>query len=71
MEVKMNPITEYTLSALNDMNLEDYFLYKSKDNKNIMQINKDNKKVFLGSKYSVEREIDKFISDMGEIDDEL
>lgn len=66
----MNEITEYTLNSLNDLELDSYSLYKSKDNKNVVQINKEGKNVFLGSKYSVERDINKFISDIGEIDDE-
>lgn len=66
----MNEVTKYTLSSLDNVELDGYSLYKSKDNKNIVQINREGRNIFLGSKYSVERDINKFISDIGEIDDE-
>ncbi|NFT51115.1 motility associated factor glycosyltransferase family protein, partial [Clostridium botulinum] len=35
---------------------------KSKDNKNIFRIKKDNKWIYIGSKYSVSRDVDNFIN---------
>ncbi len=35
---------------------------KSKDNKNIFRIKKDNKWIYIGSKYSVSKDVDNFIN---------
>ncbi|PIH03771.1 motility associated factor glycosyltransferase family protein [Clostridium combesii] len=40
---------------------------KSKDNKNIFRIKKDNKWIYMGSKYSVSRDVDNFINKALEI----
>ena len=39
----------------------------SKDGYKIIKINKNDKKIYLGSKYNQEREIEKFIKSIGEI----
>ncbi|WP_270562944.1 motility associated factor glycosyltransferase family protein [Clostridium beijerinckii] len=44
-----------------------YFLEKSNDNKSVVKIEENKKFKYIGSKYSVQREIDKFISSVGYI----
>lgn len=44
-----------------------YFLEKSNDNKNLVKIEENKKFKYIGSKYSVQREIDKFMSSIGNI----
>lgn len=65
----MNSITEITL---NNISKEEsgYCIEKSKDNKNIMKCFKDEKNIYLGSKYNVKKDIEKFLKDMGEYNKE-
>ncbi|WML35487.1 6-hydroxymethylpterin diphosphokinase MptE-like protein [Clostridium sp. OS1-26] len=44
-----------------------YYLENSMDDRNIIRAVSEDKKVYIGSKYSVERDISKFISDLGSI----
>ncbi|RXI73135.1 motility associated factor glycosyltransferase family protein [Clostridium tetani] len=65
----MDTFTKKTLEDLSNFNEIDneYSLEKSKDNKNIIRINKEGKKVYLGSKYNIQRDIDKFLEDLEDI----
>ncbi|SQB35753.1 motility associated factor glycosyltransferase family protein [Clostridium cochlearium] len=65
----MNTFTEKTLEVLRKFkNInEEYSLEKSKDNKYITRINKEGKKIYLGSKYNVQRDIDKFLEELEDI----
>jgi hypothetical protein len=49
------------------MNNQNYILEKSKDNLNVIKIKKDNKYRYIGSKYSVQRDIEKFLKDVEKI----
>lgn len=65
----MDNFTERTLEVLKefkDIN-EGYSLEKSKDDKYIIRINKEGKKIYLGSKYNVQRDIDKFLQELEDI----
>ncbi|SNV81573.1 motility associated factor glycosyltransferase family protein [Clostridium cochlearium] len=65
----MDKFTERTLEVLKefkDIN-EGYSLEKSKDDKYIMRINRKGKKIYLGSKYNVQRDIDKFLEELEDI----
>lgn len=65
----MDTFTEKTLKVLKefkDIN-EGYSLEKSKDDKYIIRINKEGKKIYLGSKYNVQRDIDKFLEELEDI----
>lgn len=46
------------------MNNLECFIEKSKDNKNVVGIIKDEKKIFMGSTYSVERDVQKLIDSL-------
>ncbi|WP_434296948.1 motility associated factor glycosyltransferase family protein [Clostridium sporogenes] len=68
----MNPITEYILKNL-ELELEnkkEYIIEKSKDNKNVIKINKDKKQMYIGSKYSVNRDIDKLLEELKDVNSE-
>lgn len=43
----------------------DFYIEKTKDECNIIKINKNNKWIYIGSKYNYKREIDKFIEQIG------
>lgn len=62
----MNTFTKKALEDLSEFEEigNEYSLEKSKDNKNIIRINKEGKKVYLGSKYNVQRDVDKFLEDL-------
>lgn len=64
----MNPITEYALQNLmiDKVLSSNYFIEKSKDNKNIIKIIKNSKPYYIGSNYSVTRDIINFINQMGD-----
>lgn len=65
----MDTFTQKTLEVLKnfkDIN-EEYSLEKSKDNKYIIRINKEGKKIYVGSKYNVQRDIDKFLEELEDI----
>lgn len=47
-----------------DYNNENYFIEKSKDNKLILRVKKDNKLTYLGSKYNVSRDAKNFVSEI-------
>ena len=62
----MNTFTKKTLEDLSNFNEIDneYSLEKSKDNKYIIRINREGKKIYLGSKYNVKKDIDRFLEDL-------
>lgn len=64
----MNPITEYALKNLylEDLDDRNYVIEKSKDQKNIIRLNKHNKSFYIGSRYSVSRDIEYFMKKIGE-----
>jgi hypothetical protein len=64
----MNPLSEYALKnvEINKYDKENYCLEKSKDGRYIIKIKKDEKEIYIGSKYSVSRDIQYFISQIGE-----
>lgn len=65
----MDTFTQKTLEVLKnfkDIN-EEYSLEKSKDNKYIIRINKEGKKIYVGSKYNVQRDIDEFLEELEDI----
>jgi Uncharacterized protein conserved in bacteria len=65
----MNEITKNTIELVNTLNSEEECIIEiSKDNRYIVRINKDGKLKYIGSKYSVERDIEKFISDINSIE---
>ncbi|AUM96508.1 TPA: motility associated factor glycosyltransferase family protein [Clostridium botulinum] len=66
----MNPITEYVLKNLELDNKREYTIEKSKDNKNIIRICKDEKQMYIGSKYVVNRDIDKLFEELKDINNE-
>lgn len=67
----MNFITKETLNILRQrikiQDLTNYNMEKSKDNKDIIRVNQSNKKIYIGSKYSVQRDIDNFMEELGKI----
>ncbi|NFI51967.1 motility associated factor glycosyltransferase family protein [Clostridium botulinum] len=66
----MNKSNEEILNYLKQITLEDeerYNIETSKDNKKIMKIKKDNKVLYLGSKYNVNRDIENFKLNINEI----
>ncbi|MBN1076771.1 motility associated factor glycosyltransferase family protein [Clostridium botulinum] len=66
----MNKSNEEILNYLKQITLEDeerYNIEISKDNKKIMKIKKDNKVLYLGSKYNVNRDIENFKLNINEI----
>lgn len=59
----MNEITRQTIELINSVQRnEECNIEISKDNKFIIRLNKDNKLRYIGSKYSVQKDIDSFIS---------
>ncbi|URZ00974.1 motility associated factor glycosyltransferase family protein [Clostridium felsineum] len=68
-EKNMNTITEITLNNISKEESE-YCIEKSKDDKNIMKCFKNGKSIYLGSKYSVQRDIENFFKDIGEYNKE-
>ncbi|MHB9922107.1 motility associated factor glycosyltransferase family protein [Clostridium botulinum] len=66
----MNPITEHILKNLELDNKKEYTIEKSKDNKNVIRICKDGKQIYIGSKYSVNRDIDKLSKELKDINNE-
>ncbi|MGK0468059.1 6-hydroxymethylpterin diphosphokinase MptE-like protein, partial [Clostridium sp.] len=66
----MNGINKILLEDIKKNILNDderYIIENSKDNKKILKIKKDGKFLYLGSKYTVERDIDKFNVDINKI----
>ncbi|MBY6836418.1 motility associated factor glycosyltransferase family protein [Clostridium botulinum] len=66
----MNKSNEEILNYLKQITLEDeerYNIEISKDNNKIMKIKKDNKVLYLGSKYNVNRDIENFKLSINEI----
>lgn len=70
----MNFITEETLNILKQkikiQDLTNYNIEKSKDNKDIIRVNQSNKKIYIGSKYSVQRDIDIFMDKINDFNSE-
>ncbi|AVQ37357.1 DUF115 domain-containing protein [Clostridium botulinum] len=68
----MNNFTEKTLQYLKEFKGidEGYSLEKSRDNKYIIKINKEGKKIYLGSKYNVQKDIDMFLEELEDINPE-
>ncbi|RXI45889.1 DUF115 domain-containing protein [Clostridium tetani] len=66
----MDIFTQKTLETLNEFKgiNEGYSLEISKDGKNIIRINKDNKKNYIGSKYNVKKDINEFLKDLEDMD---
>lgn len=64
----MNVITEYALANIdiNNYNKELCSVEKSKDGKYVVKIKKYGKEFYVGSKYSVNRDIEFFLSQVGE-----
>lgn len=60
----MNPLTIYSLTNIDTSNydMENYSLERSKDDRNIVRVKKSGKDIYLGSKYSVERDVQNFMS---------
>ncbi|MGJ8717819.1 motility associated factor glycosyltransferase family protein [Clostridium botulinum] len=65
----MNNFTEKTLQYLKEFKGidEEYSLEKSRDNKYIIKINKEGKRIYLGSKYNVQKDIDIFLEELEDI----
>lgn len=67
----MNNITKATLNNLSEYSNDlECKIETSKDNKYIMKIKKDNRNIYIGSKYNVSRDIEKFIEEMGKFNKE-
>ncbi|KHD38345.1 hypothetical protein NL50_02235 [Clostridium acetobutylicum] len=67
----MNNITQITLNRLDKNKAEEqYCIEKSVDNKNIIKVEKNKKIIYLGSKYNVKKDIDKFLKEMGDYNKE-
>ncbi|MBE6068671.1 MAG: motility associated factor glycosyltransferase family protein [Clostridium lundense] len=64
----MNPITQFAFKEieLGDLDNDGYCLEQSKDGKNVIKLIREDRSIYLGSKYSVKRDIEQFISQMGE-----
>lgn len=61
----MNDITKRTIESVNNIDLkEKCCIETSKDNKFLIRIEKDHKLRYIGSKYSVEKDVEKFYSDI-------
>lgn len=65
----MDIFTKKTLKEIKNFKDIDkeYSLEKSKDNRYIIRIKKDGKKIYLGSKYNVQKDIDDFFKDLEDI----
>ncbi|KEI81827.1 DUF115 domain-containing protein [Clostridium botulinum] len=65
----MNNFTKETLQCLREFkNIDkEYSLEKSRDNKYVIKINKKGKKIYLGSKYNVQKDIDIFLGELEDI----
>lgn len=62
----MNDITKSTVELINNIKSnENCNIEVSKDNKLVLRIEKDNKLRYIGSKYSVQRDIENFINSIG------
>lgn len=67
----MNEITRQTIELINSVQRnEECNIEISKDNKFIIRLNKDNKLRYIGSKYSVQKDIDSFISTINDSNSE-
>lgn len=65
----MNKITKQTLKMIESVTCSDNcILEKSKDNRNVVRFEIDDKFKYIGSKYSVQRDLDKFIESVGRFD---
>ncbi len=65
----MNEITNYTIETIKSIKSDKInIIERSKDNKNVLKINVNEKQIYIGSKYSVNRDVDKFIDEIGDID---
>lgn len=65
----MNYITKNTIELCNTLKSEEECSIEiSKDNKYIVRIKKGDKLKYIGSKYSVERDVEKFINDINTIE---
>lgn len=67
----MNDLTRYTIDAVKQMEDDKvYDIEKSKDGIDILKVQKENKKIYIGSKYKAQKDIDKFIVEAGEYNTE-
>lgn len=65
----MNKITNYTIEPIKSIKSDNInVIERSKDNKNVLKINVNEKQIYIGSKYSVNRDVDRFINEIGDID---
>lgn len=64
----MNPLTKYGLAnmEINSIKKENYSLEKSKDGKYIIKISNGERDFYIGSKYSVDRDVKYFLSQIEE-----
>lgn len=62
-----------TLNILEDINYDNfsYSVEESKDNKLILRVKKDNKFIYLGSKYNVSRDIENILKNINDISDNV
>lgn len=66
----MNEFTKNQLEELkNEENVPKCMMEKSKDGMEVVRVNKDDKWIYLGSKYSVKRDIEKLLSSIKECND--
>lgn len=66
----MNELTKYTIDAVKKLEDDVYEVEKSKDGIDILKLTKENKKIYMGSKYRAQKDIDKFILEMGDYNTE-
>ncbi|MBU3142338.1 motility associated factor glycosyltransferase family protein [Clostridium sp. CF012] len=65
----MNEITKSNIAKAENVSIEESFLLeKSKDNRYVVKVSRGTKRCYIGSKYSVENDIDKCISKLTEYD---
>lgn len=58
----MNFITEEVIKGISNKNLDNYLIEKSKDDRYILKVLKDEKNVYIGSKYSVIRDVESLMN---------
>ena len=64
--MKKNCITSYTIDLINEFkeDCNEYSCEKSKDNKSVLKVKRNGKQVYMGSKYSVNRDIEYFLNQL-------
>ncbi|KYH34807.1 hypothetical protein CLTEP_12720 [Clostridium tepidiprofundi DSM 19306] len=69
----MNQVTKDLIDTFKKYpleNNEDYILEQSKDNRKVLRVKKNGRFVYIGSRYNVQRDIDKFMSNLANINSE-